>query len=370
MVMQGVDIEFRAAPNAAPPETPLAVGCVGDGTAGSPSSTLTVPVAVHNITDATTQFGTTGSLIDAATHFFEDTTGWFVGVRYDSTLTGANLTTAIAAAVTALGTSESVTGHRPIFIAAPDLTYTDDAGASNTVAAGLNTQAAALRAFAFCDAYSDAVTTASAAATAAAAYYTNNGAARVIPVHGHVTTPSQTIPASAFMLGAAIRHEQIYGYEDSFSNRPLSNISSVSPAMSFSYTETSQAGTLRQTSRTTSLVRTNRSQWIAWGAETNSTDARRDVNVARIIDEIELDAQHIAEGAVDRQLSADFTSNLVADIQDVLTPYVTSGRVSSATVATDPLRNTAAANAMNRLFLVLAIEPYPDAELITLSIEI
>ena len=54
----GVNVSIGTVEQAPPPDSPTVIGVVGTGTAGSPVAALNVPVAVHSLDEAITQFGT------------------------------------------------------------------------------------------------------------------------------------------------------------------------------------------------------------------------------------------------------------------------------------------------------------------------
>ena len=114
MVTRGIDVTFGEIAQAPPAESPTVIGLVGDGTAGSPTVALRTPVAVHSLEEAIIQFGTVGTLIDACRAIYALTSVWVVGVRYDSTQTGADLSSAVTDAInvlSAFGGGDRLSSH-------------------------------------------------------------------------------------------------------------------------------------------------------------------------------------------------------------------------------------------------------------------
>ena len=368
MTTRGISVAFGDIAQTPPPTSPTVIGLVGDGTAGSPVAALATPVAVSNRADAETQFGTAGTLIDACRSIFAITSVWVIGVRYDSTLTGADLSGAVTDAINALLRSEVVTGFHPTLIAAPELSYdARDDGAANSNATLMNTVAESLGAYAVVDAANSDIATAKT-------WSTNNGAPRLIAIPQTVTTPdTDDLPGSSFLVGAIAANDAENGVRDSISNRVLLNIVSVKPTYTFSYIDsTSEAVDLDTDAALTTVVRTQ-GAWRAWGGQTSYgslTDLRRFANIGRVIDQIEDRVVLIAQRMVDRGIRFDFVNRLVSNVQDYLDVLVAGGDLSSGVASPDPVQNTPESLAQGRVYLQLQIQPVPNASLITLTIHV
>ena len=426
-LQHGINISTGVLAQAPPIDSSTVIGIVGVSTAGTPAVANNVPVAVHSLAEAEEQFGTAGTLYEACEAILAQSTVFIVGVLFDDTLVNATLgaafptspatgdlfqfnaaatgltgaedsggtavtdaaigdqfmyngtswvlqTTdvsrqgAVSAALDALATSETATGHKPSLIGAPDETYVArDDGSANSVAAKLESVAEMLDAIAFADAANDTVADATD-------WDTNNGATRVIGVPQEVTTPDRAgLPGSGYLLGAQAALDAAEGsVRATLSNKILRHISSVSPAYTFSYRHASQASQLTDDKGIMVIVR-HEGVWRGWGGETSygsATDPRRFYATQRILDAIE---NHVVDIAVTRLglgIRSDFIPRLVGDVQDYLDGRVGAGDIAEASVAPDAVRNTVSAVAAGRVYLTLLIRPTPISRLIEIDIQI
>ena len=322
---------------------------------------------VGSLDAAETVFGTAGSLSDFFTNFFGLASGFVVGVRYDDTLSGAALTTAITAAIGALRTAEAVTGQKPTILLAPGLTYVStDAGIANANTTLLATIAAELDAIAIADAaYSDIADTVT--------YAGNNGANRLWIVGQTVETGEvAALNGSSYGAAAIARNDSENGAADSLSNRALTGITSVTPSLSFSYRRAGTQAAQFDAVDVGSFVR-HRGRFRAWGFRCTydtATDARRFLNIQRVVDTVETESVNIAQDMVDRGVTADFPGNLAANIQNYLDGLVATGALVSGSAEADRAANTATALAAGRVTIILTIQPVAVAELVSLTVQL
>ena len=357
------------------PETPelartsTVIGIVGTGTSGSPAADVGVPVSVRKLSEATAQFGTAGTIIDACKHIYAVSNPVIVGIRYNHSLTSTGLVTAITAAIKALSNAEGVTGFRPSVILAPGLTAnTSNADTANAFATLLETISVSLPAIGISDAILDFTKNADALVTEAKAWKVNNTGTRVLVMAQEIETPQVAkLPGSSFLAGAIAANDLQNGVQDSISNRVIGNIVSVTPNLTFSYTDiNTQAQDLDSVDITT-LVR-KRGLWRAWGGQTtyaSATDIRRFMGVVRISDAIDEDVERVAIGLVDRGLNDNFIDRWVQGVNEILRSRVLSGHVISAFAESDSVNNTRVNLIAGRPYINTIIEPIPGAELLT-----
>ena len=363
----GVLVDFQDAPLPPAPVSETVIGVVGTGSAGSPTSTLGVPSLVGSLDASETVFGTAGTLADFFTNFYSLASGFVVGVRYDGTLTGSALTDAITEAIEALRTGEAVTGQKPTILLAPGTTYlSTDGGLANANTTLLATIAAELDAIAIADAaYSDIADTVT--------YAGNNGADRLWIIGQTVETGSvAALNGSSYAAAAIARNDSENGAADSISNRALIGITSVTPSLSFSYRLAgTQAGQFDAVD-VGSFVR-HRGRFRVWGFRctyATLTDARRFLNIQRVIDTVETAAVNIAQDMVDRGVTSDFPGNLAANIQAYLDGLVATGALIAGAAESDRAANTPTSLAAGRVTIILTIQPVAVAELVSLTVQL
>ena len=347
MVSRGVQLVEGSAPAAARAASPIVVAVVGTDTSGSGSATDGVPTIVHNLTDAGTQFGTAGTVIDAAkmvyTNWSEDP--YFIGITYDHTLTGSALTSARTAAITALRSCVSVTGRAPTYIAAAGLsratetTYT--ANSNNTL---LATIASEYDCIYVADAPLGNATlssvTASGASTAARSWAGNNANNNQVTVAGRVTSATVTNGfMSSYMVGLMANIRLTQGVQETFSSQVATGVSSVLP--SFTYTPragvANDAKTLDDAGIST-IVR-HRNQLVAYGGKTGyvSTDERLWYNKLQIVNQLDDEIYEIAENMIDREMTSSTVGRwaTLSRIR-VMSPAIARGELQEgSTVAID-----------------------------------
>ena len=247
-----------------------------------------------------------------------------MGVRFDDTLTLAARITAVNAALDALATAETATGHKPTLICAPGETYVArDDGAAQSVNAKLNSIAESLDAIAWADMANSTIAIAND-------WLTANGGDRLIGSPQVFVTPENAaLDGSVFLAGqqAALDAESA-SVRESLDNRPLSHLSSLAPSYTFSYRHASEAAQLTDGKGAMVVVRHN-GVFRAWGGETtygSTTDPRRFYATQRVLDQIEDRSVEIVVGIIGRGIRAASVPRSVRAVQDYLDGRVAVGR--------------------------------------------
>ena len=261
-----------------------------------------------------------------------------------------------------------MTGQRPTIILAPGTTYVStDGGLANANTTLLATIAGELDAIAIADAaYSDIADTVT--------YAGNNGADRLWIVGQTVQTGEvAALNGSSYGAAAIARNDSENGIVDSLSNRALTGITSVTPTLSFSYRQAGTQADQFDAVDVGSFVR-HRGRFRAWGFRCTydtATDARRFLNIQRIIDAVETATVDIAQDMVDRGVTADFPGNLAANIQAYLDGLVATGALVAGTAAADRVANTRRqAWRLAGVTIILNIQPVAVAELVSLTVQL
>ena len=280
----GVDFSLEAPAPLVPQPADTVLGVIGTGTGVAGSGDLanySEPVAVNNLADAETAFGL-GSIYDHVQIAQTIVRGgiWVVCIRHDEA--AADAAVERAENLAALRTSDNGTGYRPTLIAAPGLTRNAmDDGAANDFATGLITAAEIMGAYAIID-------TDVASRAIAKTYAGNNGGRRGRMIFQRVNTPEKALlPGSSYLAAAMARNDRRNGIQDDISNRAMRNITSVTPAESFSYRSSATGAGDLDASNITALVR-YRGVWLAWGNTTNTataTDPLKNIGFGRVVDE-------------------------------------------------------------------------------------
>ena len=330
---RGITIVEGVAPAA--PRTPssITIAVVGTVTGGASTAVDGVPTIVHNYEDATAAFGTAGTLIDAAKFAYhvwpEDP--YFVGIKYDHTQTGQNLTDAITASVEALRQVGAITGHIPTYIPSMGLSKGSE---TETTANSLNTLFATIAeevdATYFADApLSASPDNASTAQAASLAWEANNSHNAQVTVSGKVTTGDVTSGhASGYMAGMAAHIRATQGIQETFSHQTALGVSSVSPRYTYNPRANVASNARTLDNAGISTIVSYRDRWMAFGGKTGyaSTDQRIWYNKLQIVNSLDERIFDIAETLLDRELTPATVGNWVSLAQDrVIIPAIVDG---------------------------------------------
>ena len=204
-------------------------------------------------------------------------------------------------------------------------------------------------------------------------YAGNNGANQLWIVGQTIQTGEvAALHGSSYGAAAIARNDSENGISDSLSNRAMTGIVSVTPTLTFSYRMAGTQADQLDAVNVGSFVR-HRGRFRVWGFRCTydtATDARRFLNIQRVIGAVETAAVDIAQDMVDRGVTADFPGNLAANIQAYLDGLVATGALVAGTAAADRVANTPTSLAAGRVTIILNIQPVAVAELVSLTVQL
>lgn len=363
----GVFIKETVSVQSSAPTGSTVVGTIGTGTDGSPTSELGEPTLVHELAEAVEVFGSEGTLSDAARFHFALNTSPFVGVRYDNTLTGPALETALTAAITALGKVEATLGVRPDFLASNGTTFSsrsDTTGDDNATL--FKTIAGTLQAKVLADGANDSRAN-------AVTWATVNGGNDLIATPQEATTPVGNMFGSAVLMPSIVNLISRLGIGESISNKPLTHITSATPAYGHHPGTTNDDADALRAAGALLIVRDLQGTWRAWGGDTRyspADDPRSAYNVDMIVRHAYRRIREIAETAIDASGVLERLDSVVVRINGLLSALQARGDFASFTVAPDNTQNTSVNLAQGRIYLIITLQPTRSVKSITLNVEI
>ena len=337
-ITHGVNISVGAAQAQPQLTSPAVVAIAGTGSGGS--AILNTPTVVRSVAEATTRFGT-GSLLNACKAIFSQAECIVIGSVQSGT-TPANT----VVAVQALEGAEPATGYRPDYIDAPGLTVNTPAdNLVNVVATQLQTTADKLRAIAYVKASNHGASPA-IAITNYTAWRAANTGTNLVPIPQDVTivdgAGTLEVPGSALLLGlrARLDGERRFGYGRSISSKPVTGVSSVSPAYSFALDSPTQAQAL-STALATIFVQ-DAGIWEAFGGWSNFAEdsGQRVEHALNIVNHIYRRANRIFKRVIDDSVTENFVDVVVETLQDYFTGLIAAGLLRDGTARPNAALNT------------------------------
>ena len=292
----GVNVDFLNLTPVVLPQTGSVACVIGTSTAGSKTAAFHVPVAVSSLTAAVAAFGTAGTVITAARRFFATSRGWFVGILYDASKSGAALTSDQESAIDAVAMAAQ-TGHYPNVVWAPGLfRNSDNDGGENALLTRLDPIAERQKMFWVAD-------TDNASIAVAKTYADANKSLGGCLIYQRATAGGVTnVDGSTILACEMLANDSRFNIAESPSNREIRpGVTAVNPTVSFSYEDDSlQAGDLGSKG-VHSIVRVGQNFYL-WGGLTDyaSTDARTYVGNARLVLDIRRVEGAFLNAAVDR----------------------------------------------------------------------
>ena len=337
-IRHGIRTSIGSIPTPPSAISPTVIFIVGTGT-GTPGTgdlvAIDTPTEVESTLDAQAKFGV-GSILDFATEAFILSRETIWAVRYDSTLTGAALITAVNENVDRV----RLVSPRPTVLIVPSaaegLTWLRPAGvvdtSANAIGVRMNAVAESMGILAIID--GDRTDRSDAEAWAAL----NGGPSSLICSGVVGVSGVPTLAFSSYLAARIAALDRDRGVHSSVSNKVATGVISRTPDWSFDYEDALTDAQVLDMDHVTTCV-FDGTHFRVWGGTlktVNPNDPLRFMGPYRITQQIRRRAVAITSDLVDEDLSPTFPEEAAGALNRMLRGQINRGRIAAGHYFPDP----------------------------------